>query len=321
MRIVFMGTPDFAVPSLQALCASGHEIAGVVTQPDRPKGRGHKLTPSPVKVAALEAGLNVYQPERVKSAEFIETLRQLSPQLIAVVAFGQILSREILELPDYGCINVHASLLPKYRGPAPIHWAVINGEPETGVTIMQMDEGLDTGDIILTAKVPILPEDTTGTVHDKLAELGAQLLVKAIEEISAGRAEKVPQDHRLATYAPLLTKQVGEIDWTKSALEISNLVRGLNPWPGAYTLLGDRILKIWRARPCTAESITAPVADLAGKQPGEILGRVPGAGFAVAAADSCLVVMEVQLQGSRRMGAEDFMHGHCIEKGFRLGRG
>lgn len=247
MRIIFMGTPEFAVPSLKALYTSGHEIAAVVTQPDRPKGRGHKLTPPPVKLAAQEAGLHVYQPVRIRDPEFIDTLKRVSPQLIAVVAFGQILPKDILELPVYGCINVHASILPKYRGAAPIHWAVINGETETGVTIMQMDEGLDSGDIILSEKIPVSPEDTTGTVHDKLAGLGAQLLVKAVQLISEGRAERIPQDHGAATYAPLLNKDTEKIDWAKSAVEICNLVRGLNPWPGAYTLLRDKILKIWQA--------------------------------------------------------------------------
>lgn len=319
MRIVFMGTPDFAVHSLKALINSGHEICGVVTQPDRPKGRGQKLTPTPVKVAAQEAAIPVFQPEKIKTPEFVRTLRQMSPQLIIVVAFGQLLSREILDLPDYGCINVHASLLPKYRGAAPIHWALINGEAETGITVMQMDEGLDSGDMILSAKTPVFPDDSTGTVHDKLAQLGAELLVRAINLISSGEAVRVSQNNKEASYAPLLTKQVEKINWSHSTRDICNLVRGLNPWPGAYTLIGDKILKVWKALPCQPESISGPLTDLAAKQPGEIIGIVPGTGFAVAVTDGCLAVSEVQLQGSKRLRAEDFMRGHNITKGRRLG--
>lgn len=319
MRIVFMGTPDFAVPGLKALLNAGHEVAGVVTQPDRPKGRGQKLTASPVKAAALEAGLNVLQPERIKTPEFIASLKQLSPQLIAVAAFGQLLSGEILELPEYGCINVHASLLPKYRGAAPIHWAVIDGERETGITIMQMDRGLDTGDIILTGKIPVLPEDTTGTVHDKLAELGAQLLVKAIDDISNNKSQRLVQEHGAASYAPLLTKEIEKINWAKSSVEIFNLIRGLNPWPGAYTLIGDKVLKVWAARACTIDRIPGPIPELSSYRPGEILGPIPEVGFAVSTGNGCLALTEVQLQGNRRMRAEDFMRGHQVGKGTVLG--
>ncbi|MHB9094339.1 MAG: methionyl-tRNA formyltransferase [Eubacteriales bacterium] len=319
MRILFMGTPDFAVPALKALLDAGHEIRGVVTQPDRPKGRGQKLAPSPVKTAAEEAGLQVFQPEKIKTPEFVKTLKDLSPQLIVVVAFGQLLSGEILRIPQYGCVNVHASLLPKYRGAAPIHWAVINGEHETGVAIMQMDEGLDSGDVILSEKIPVAPEDNTGTVHDKLALLGAQLLVKAVELISSERAERIPQRHDLASYAPLLTNEVEKIDWTRSSMEIFNLVRGLNPWPGAYTLLGDRVLKVWSAHPCTIDRVPGPIPELTGFAPGEILGHIPEVGFAVSTGNGCLAVSEVQLQGSRKMRADDFVRGHSLKKGSRLG--
>ncbi len=319
MRLIFMGTPDFAVPSLKALAAAGHRITGVVTQPDRPKGRGRLPAPPPVKTAAREAGLKVLQPEKIKMPEFIETLKQLSPELIAVAAFGQLLPREILALPSHGCINVHASLLPKYRGAAPIHWAVINGETETGVTVMQMETGLDSGDIILSGKIPIMPADTTGTVHDKLAVLGAELLVKAVGLIAAGKAPRLPQDHRQASFAPLLTKAVERIDWTKKPSEIGNLVRGLNPWPGAYTLLGDKVLKVWQARPCSSEEIPGPLFDPARKQAGEVLGLLPGGGLAVAAGGGCIALTEVQAAGSRRMSAADFVCGRAIPAGTVLG--
>lgn len=319
MRIVFMGTPDFAVNSLKALISAGHEVAAVVTQPDRPKGRGHKLTPPPVKVTAGEAGLKVLQPEKIKTPEFTALLKELSPELIVVAAFGQLLSREILELPLHGCINVHASLLPKYRGAAPIHWAVINGESATGVTIMQMDEGLDTGDMILSGRVPITAEDTTGTVHDRLAQMGAEILVKGVELISAGQAQRVAQRHDQATYAPLLNKDIEKINWQRSSFDIFNLVRGLNPWPVAYTLLGGSVLKIWSVRACTIDRIPGPIPELANHQPGEVLGRIPEVGFAVAVGNGCIAVTEVQLQGSRRMNAEEFMRGRHLDKGTILG--
>jgi len=319
MRIIFMGTPDFAVPSLKALVDAGHEITGVVTQPDRPKGRGQKLAPPAVKVAGVEEGLTIYQPEKIKTDEFIDTLRELSPELIVVAAFGQLLSREILELPGFGCINVHASLLPKYRGAAPIHWAVINGESETGVTIMQMDVGLDTGDMILGDTIPITADDTTGTVHDRLSQLGADLLVKAVEQISSGKVHRVPQDHTQASYAPLLTRDLEKIDWSRSSFEIFNLVRGLNPWPGAFTLIGDKILKIWSAKACTTDPIPGPVPELSQFKPGEVLGHIPEVGFAVATGNGCIALTEVQLQGSKRMRAEEFMRGHNITRGVRLG--
>lgn len=319
MRVVFMGTPDFAVPSLKALVGAGMDTAGVVTQPDRPKGRGHKLTPPAVKVAALEAGLAVYQPEKIKTPEFIGVLKGLAPELIVVAAFGQLLSREILEIPKFGCINVHASLLPRYRGAAPIHWAVINGETETGVTIMQMDEGLDTGDMIISGKVAITSDDNTGTVHDKLSELGSRLLIEAIGLISAGRAPRIPQDHGQASYAPLLTKDLEKVDWSRSSVEIFNLVRGLNPWPGAYTMMNGKVLKIWSAQACTTDIVPGPVPELSEFRPGEVLGHIPAVGFAVSTGNGCIALTEVQLQGSKRMSAEEFMRGHGIARGVCLG--
>lgn len=319
MKILFMGTPAFAVPSLNALVNSGHEVIGVVTQPDRPKGRGHKLTESPVKIAAKEAGLAVYQPDKVKAPDFIELLKQLAPQLIVVVAFGQILSKEILHLPEYGCINVHASLLPKYRGAAPIHWAVINGEKETGITIMQMNEGLDTGDMLISDGIKISPEDTTGIIHDKLSQLGAELLIKAVEQIENGSAKPVRQDDAKATYAPLLNRETEKINWNNSTEQICNLIRGLNPWPGAYTLLENKVLKIWQAKPCRPENIIGYIDINEPLPPGQVLGRVPGLGFAVAAKNGCIVVSEAQLEGCKRVFGEDLLNGHKVAQGMKLG--
>lgn len=322
MRIVFMGTPDFAVPCLEKLLEAGHEIAGVVTQPDRPKGRGHKLTPPPVKVLAEARGLKVYQPERVKHPDFVAILRELAPEIIVTVAFGQLLSREILSLPERGCINVHASLLPRYRGAAPIHWAVINGEPETGVTIMYMDEGLDTGDMILWEGTPIEDGDTTGTVHDKLMAQGARLLVEAVAQIAAGTAKRVLQDSARSSYAPLLTRETELIQWEKSAADIRNLVRGLNPWPGAHTYFNGQVLKIWAAGLWEEGTATAGSSgDDRGSdsKPGMVTTVLPKSGFVVQTGAGRILVTEVQLQGSRRMSAADFINGRGLTPGTILG--
>jgi methionyl-tRNA formyltransferase len=239
MKLVFMGTPDFAVPSLQALQEAGHQIAGVFTQPDRPAGRGKKMMPSPVKVLAEKLNLPVFQPLKIKTPEAIDSIRKLEPECIVVVAYGQILSPEILNLPPYGCINVHASLLPSYRGAAPIHWAVLNGEQKTGVTTMLMDEGLDTGDMLLAAEYPISSTATTGEVHDALARLGAEVLLKTLRGLQDGTLKPVPQPQEF-TYAPPLKREHERIDWSHSALAIHNQIRGLNPWPGAYTTFRGR---------------------------------------------------------------------------------
>ena len=247
MRIVFMGTPDFAVPTLETLIQSEHEVVGVVTQPDRPKGRSGKLQFSPVKEAAVEAQIPVFQPERIKDGTFYPVLQELNPDVIIVVAFGQILPKEILELPKYGCMNVHASLLPKLRGAAPIQWSVIDGDPESGVTIMQMDEGLDTGDMILKEEVVLDEKETGGSLFDRLSEVGADLCVRTLTAIENGTATYTKQDHEAATKTTLIKKQFGIIDWTKPAKEIECLIRGLNPWPSAYTYLHGKTLKIWAA--------------------------------------------------------------------------
>lgn len=311
MRIVFMGTPDFAVGSLQALCESGkHEIVGVVTQPDRPKGRGKKMLMTPVKEYALEQGLTVYQPQKVKTPEFVQTLRELQPELIVVAAFGQFLSREILELPPHGCINVHASLLPKYRGAAPIQYAIIKGEKESGVTIMQMDIGMDTGAMLEKVVVPIAENTTMGELHDALREQGAALLLKVIDDIAAGTAVAEPQNDAEATYATLLDRSMEHIDWTKSAQEVHNLIRGFNPAPSTFTKLPNgKSLKIWGSRLTEKKSEAAA-------------GTVVEAGkhsFFVACGSGVLEITEVQPESKKRMAAQVFLNGRGVAEGDILG--
>lgn len=311
MRIVFMGTPDFAVGSLQALCESGkHEIVGVVTQPDRPKGRGNKMLMTPVKEYALEQGLTVYQPQKVKTPEFVQTLRELQPDLIVVAAFGQFLSREILELPPHGCINVHASLLPKYRGAAPIQYAIIKGEQESGVTIMQMDIGMDTGAMLEKVVVPIAENTTMGELHDALREQGAALLLKVIDDIAAGTAVAEPQNDAEATYATLLDRSMEHIDWTKSAQEVHNLIRGFNPAPSTFTKLPNgKSLKIWGSR-------------LTDKKSEAAAGTVVEAGkhsFFVACGSGVLEITEVQPESKKRMAAQVFLNGRGVAEGDILG--
>lgn len=311
MRIVFMGTPDFAVGSLQALCESGkHEIVGVVTQPDRPKGRGNKMLMTPVKEYALEQGLTVYQPQKVKTPEFVQTLRELQPELIVVAAFGQFLSRELLELPPHGCINVHASLLPKYRGAAPIQYAIIKGEKESGVTIMQMDIGMDTGAMLEKVVVPIAENTTMGELHDALREQGAALLLKVIDDIAAGTAVAEPQNDAEATYATLLDRSMEHIDWTKSAQEVHNLIRGFNPAPSTFTKLPNgKSLKIWGS--CLTEKKSEAAA-----------GTVVEAGkhsFFVACGSGVLEITEVQPESKKRMAAQVFLNGRGVAEGDILG--
>jgi len=305
MRVVFMGTPDFAVPSLKALVEAGHDVPAVITQPDRPRGRGKKEAPPPVKEAARALSLPVFQPVQVKDPDFVELLRNIAPEVIVVVAYGRILPRDILLLPEYGCINVHASLLPKYRGAAPIHRAVINGEKETGVTTMFMDEGLDTGDMILREVLPIYEEDNVGTVHDRLAAVGAQLLIKTLELVKQGRAPRTPQTGE-ASYAPMLTTSDELIKWDKPARDIFNLIRGMDPWPGAHTFLGNKMLKIWRARVLKEENSQAG--------PGRVLGAGRD-GIMVGTGRGVLLVTELQLQGGKRMNAADFSRGTPVPAG------
>ena len=307
MRIVFMGTPDFAVGSLQALCESGkHEILAVVTQPDRPKGRGNKLLQTPVKEYALEQGLTVYQPQKVKTPEFVELLHELQPELIVVAAFGQFLSKEILELPKYGCINVHASLLPKYRGAAPIQYAIIKGEKESGVTIMQMDIGMDTGAMLDKVVVPIEENTTMGELHDALREQGATLLLQVIDKIAAGTAVAEPQDDAQATYATLLDRSMEHIDWSKTAQEVHNLIRGFNPAPSTFTKLPNgKSLKIWGSKMTDKSSAAAA-------------GTVIETGkhsFFVACGEGVLEITEVQPESRKRMPAQVFLNGRGVQEG------
>ena len=307
MRIVFMGTPDFAVGSLQALCESGkHEILAVVTQPDRPKGRGNKLLQTPVKEYALEQGLTVYQPQKVKTPEFVELLHELQPELIVVAAFGQFLSKEILELPKYGCINVHASLLPKYRGAAPIQYAIIKGEKESGVTIMQMDIGMDTGAMLDKVVVPIAENTTMGELHDALREQGAALLLEVIDKIATGTAVAEPQDNEQATYATLLDRSMEHIDWSKTAQEVHNLIRGFNPAPSTFTKLPNgKSLKIWGSKMTDKSSAAAA-------------GTVIETGkhsFFVACGEGVLEITEVQPESKKRMPTQVFLNGRGVQEG------
>lgn len=296
-----MGTPEFAVPCLAALYEHC-DVIGVVTQPDKPRGRGQKLVPSPVKAWAEAHGLPVWQPKRIKEEDFTAFLEEQKPDLMVVVAFGQILSQRILDIPPYGCINVHGSLLPRYRGAAPMQWCVIDGEKKTGITTMFMDAGLDTGDMLLKAEFPIGPDTTLEEVHDGLMALGAKVLIDTLEELSAGTLKRIPQTGE-SNYAPMLTKETGHIHWQDATQKIHNLVRGLDSWPGAYTFLAGKKYKIWRTR-CTAEKTEA--------QPGTILRADKKEGLFVAAGDGVLEITELQAPGKKRMAAKDYLNGHAI---------
>ncbi len=311
MKIVYMGTPDFAVPPLRALAEGGYEIAAVITQPDKPKGRGKTLMPTPVKEEAMKHGIPVYQPKKVRDPEFMDILKGIQPDVIVVAAFGQIISRELLELPKLGCINIHASLLPKYRGAAPIQQAVINGEKESGVTIMRMGTGIDTGDMISQVIVPLAEDETGGSLFDKLSLAGAELLVKTLPSIENGTAVYQKQPKESPTpYASMITKQMGCMDFTKGALELERLVRGLNPWPSAYTCLNGKNLKIWKSR--------ASAFDQTDALPGTIL-QMDKSGIYVACSKGVLILEEVQLEGKKRMDADAFLRGYHLEAGTVLG--
>lgn len=303
MRIVFMGTPDFAVPSLKRLIADGHEIAAVYTQPDKPKNRGMKLTPPPVKVVALEHDIPVLQPAKVRDEAVLEELAAFQPELIVVVAYGKILPKELIELPPMGCINVHSSLLPKYRGAAPINWAVINGEEETGVTIMDIAEALDAGDMIAKARTAIDPDESVETLHDRLAEMGAQLLSETVVSIANGTAVRTPQDDSQSTYAPMLSRELSPIDWNKTAKEIHNQVRGLTPWPATTMEVAGTAFKVYAVEETGTET---------GKAPGTLVGT-DKKGILMACGDGkVLRITEVQAPGKKRMKAADYLRGHPI---------
>lgn len=310
MKLIFMGTPDFSVGTLEALIAAGHEITLVVSQPDKPKGRGHELAPTPVKETALKHGLKVFQPKRLKDPETIRTLEETPADAIVVIAFGQIVPASILHMKKYGCINVHGSLLPKYRGAAPIQWAVIDGERESGVTIMQMDEGLDTGDMLLKGSVVLDEKETSGSLFDKLSALGASLCVEALEKLEKGELTPEKQGESPTEYARMLTKEMGELDFSRDAVTLERLIRGFNPWPSAYTRLGDKTLKIWAADVCEKQEPES--------QPGTVT-EVAKQDFTVACGEGALKITELQLQGKKRMDAAAFLRGYHLEAGMKLG--
>ncbi|MDD4568956.1 MAG: methionyl-tRNA formyltransferase [Tepidanaerobacteraceae bacterium] len=306
MKIVFMGTPKFATTSLEMLIKNNIDVRAVVTQPDRPVGRKRLVTPPPVKELALQYDIPVYQPESVKKEDFIKILTSLEPDVIIVVAFGQILPRQVLTTPKIGCINVHASLLPKYRGAAPIQWAIIKGEAVTGVTTMWMDEGLDTGDIFLQESIFINKEWTSHDLFIQLSNLGGDLLLKTLDHIKSGNLIRILQDDKKSTYSPMLKKEDGRIDWTKNAEEIHNLIRGTNPWPGAYTIRNGCKIKIWKAKLYSKSSEP---------KPGEFMGTIKNEGFLVGTGDGIILVNELQESGGKRMEATKYLMGHNIEEG------
>ncbi|CDF57887.1 methionyl-tRNA formyltransferase [Thermobrachium celere] len=305
MKVVFMGTPDFAVPTLKKLIEK-HDVIAVFTQPDKPKGRGQKVQYSPVKEVALEYGIPVLQPNRIKKeVEYIEKLKELNPDVCVVVAYGQILPKEVLDIPKYGCINVHASLLPELRGAAPINWAIINGNKITGITTMQMDVGLDTGDMLLKKEVEILDTDTAGSLHDKLMVVGAELLIETLDKLEKGELTPQKQDDSLATYAPMMDKELGHIDWNKSAREVFNLIRGVTPWPSAYFYYDDKMIKVWRC-----ELVEGFTNEVAGK-----IVEVNRDGVKVSCKEGIIILKEIQEQGGKRMDIATYLNGHTFEVG------
>lgn len=306
MKILFMGTPDFAVPCLDILVSNGFDVCGAVTQPDKPKGRGHKLTPPPVKEYAISKNIPVYQPQTLKDGEFEKVLDELKPQLIAVVAYGKILPEYILDFPEYECVNVHGSVLPKYRGAAPIQWAIINGDKTTGVTTQYMKMGVDTGDIIFTDETEILPDETYGEIYTRLSQSGAKLLLKTVNAIKDGTAPRTEQDESEATHAPMLTKETGHIDWTKSADEVLSLIRGTNPWPMSYAMYGDEMMKVFGVK--KGSGFDAP--------PGKI--RIVNKKLEISCGKDSVVVDEIQFKGGKRMTVASYLNGHDIDENIIL---
>ena len=309
MKVVFMGTPDFAAETLKAILLAGHEVAAVVTQPDKPKGRGKELAMSPVKEFAVTKGLRVLQPAKARDEEFVEQIKEIAPQVIVVVAFGQILPEVILDLPKYGCINVHASLLPKYRGASPIQWAVIDGEKESGVTTMLMDKGVDTGDMLLQKKMTLAPKETGGSLFDRLSILGAELLVETLKGLEEGTIERTPQNHDEATHTKKIEKSLGKLDFSRPAKELECLIRGLNPWPSAYTQFHGKILKIWDA--------DVVCGDFEEYEPGQVVSVEKNC-FIVKCGEDALAIKELQLEGKKRMNTSAFLLGFKVEAGESL---
>ena len=309
MKIIYMGTPDFAVAPLAALAENGYEVEAVITQPDKPKGRGKTMMPTPVKEEALKHGIPVLQPVKVRDPEFVEELKNLAPDIIIVAAFGQIIPKSILDMPRFGCINIHASLLPKYRGAAPIQQAVIDGEKESGVTTMQMDAGLDNGDMLLKTVVPLDEKETGGSLFDKLSKAGADLLLETLDALENGTVTPQKQGESPTAYAKMLTKDMGAIDWNRPAKELERLIRGLNPWPSAYTKLNGKTLKIWAADVCGQTGEKA--------QPGTVL-KAEKDEFLIQTGEKILSVKELQLEGKKRMDTAAFLRGCHLEKGMIL---
>lgn len=301
MRIVFLGTPAFGVPSLQALVKAGHDVVGVFCQPDKPKGRGNKMMPCPVKECAEKLGIPVYQPVKIR-VDGVEDLRSLAPDLCVTAAFGQILSQEILDIPKIGTVNVHSSLLPKYRGSAPINWAIIQGETHTGITTMMTDKGMDTGDILLTREMDILPDETAGELTERMAPIGAELLLETIRRLEAGDCPRQKQDESQMSYFPMLKKEMGLMDWRLTAHQLACRVRGLSPWPGCYTVMGGETLKIWKTQETEGQNAA----------PGTILRADPKQGLVVQAGENALKILELQGPGGKRMAAADYLRGHPI---------
>lgn len=309
-RLIFMGTPDFALPTLKALIAQGHHVLAVVTQPDRPRGRGKKMTAPPVKVLAAEQGIEVLQPERASEASFCQHIEGLKPDLIVVVAFGQILKKRLLSIPPWGVLNIHASLLPRYRGAAPIQWAILNDDAQTGLTVMRMDEGLDTGPILFQETVPILSDETAGDLHDRLALMSGDLIVKALKLMSENHIEEIPQDNAAATYAPKIEKSMGLVDWKETADKVSALVRALDPVPGAFTIWQGKVIKLFSSRVIDARRLDV------------IPGRVAGLGergLVVEAGRGALEVGKMQHPGKKRLSAKEFLLGVPLPEGTILG--
>ena len=323
MKIIFMGTPDFAVRALDALCAAGSNVILAVTQPDRQKGRGRKVIETPVKICAEKWGVPVFQPARIREETAIEKIRSLEPDLIVVAAFGQILPQELLDIPRLGCVNIHASLLPRLRGAAPIQWAVINGEAQSGVTLMQMDAGLDTGAILFQETVPIGDKETGESLYEKLALLGGEMIVRYLPAIEEGKITPVPQEDGSSSYAPLLKKEMGEIDWQMPAAVIERRLRGMLPWPGAFTRLGGHVLKVWRAQILSdRDEALAGMIPLAGTEAGPVPGTVLGSdkkAVYVMTGDGVLALLEVQAEGKKRMETAAFLRGTKVEAGTVLG--
>lgn len=310
MRVIYMGTPDFAVPPLCAMKKEGYDVCAVLTQPDKPKGRGKAVQFPPVKECALEYGIPVYQPQKVNTPECISFLKEMQPDVIVVAAFGQILPQEVLDMPPYGCVNIHASLLPRWRGAAPIQWAIIQGDKQSGVTTMQMDAGIDTGDMLLSETVAIEPDETGGSLHDKLASLGAGLLLKTLKGLEEHTITPIPQSSSESCYAKMLHKQMGEIDFGRPADEMERLIRGLNPWPSAFTYFQGKTLKIWRAdvQPDNGNDVSL----------GTVV-KVDKDCFYIKTGKDLLAVREVQLEGKKRMGVDAFLRGYHLESGMILG--